>query len=83
MQTELHKTIVFITHDLNEALKLGDRIAIMRDGEIIQEGTPDQIVTQPANDYVKEFVQDVSRSKVIEAKAVMREPASTVRASQG
>lgn len=83
LQTELHKTIIFITHDLNEALKLGDRIAIMRDGAIIQEGTPDQIVTQPADDYVKEFIQDVSRSKVIEARAVMREPASTVQASQG
>ena len=74
LQSELRKTIVFITHDLNEALKLGDRIAIMRDGEIIQEGSPEEIVTLPSDDYVTEFVRDVSRAKVIRAKAIMREP---------
>ena len=74
LQTELRKTIVFITHDLNEALKLGDRIAIMRDGEIIQEGSPEEIVTLPTDEYVTEFVRDVSRAKVIQAKAIMREP---------
>ena len=74
LQSELRKTIVFITHDLNEALKVGDRIAIMRDGEIIQEGSPEEIVTLPSDDYVTEFVQDVSRAKVIQAKAIMREP---------
>ncbi len=83
LQTTLRKTIVFITHDLNEALKLGDRIAIMRDGQIIQEGTPDEIVTLPSDDYVTEFVQDVSRAKVIQAKAIMHEPEMVVYEYQG
>ena len=82
LQTEFHKTIVFITHDLNEALKLGDRIAIMRDGVIVQEGLPEEIVTSPADDYVTEFVQDVSRSKVIRARAVMRQPDVLVHVGQ-
>ena len=82
LQTEFHKTIIFITHDLNEALKLGDRIAIMRDGAIVQEGTPFQIVTTPADDYVTEFIQDVSRSKVIRAGSVMREAEVVVRVGQ-
>jgi glycine betaine/proline transport system ATP-binding protein len=60
LETQLHKTIVFITHDLNEAIKLGDRIAIMRDGVIVQQGTPEEIVTRPADDYVADFVQDVA-----------------------
>ena len=83
LQTQVHKTIVFITHDLNEALKIGDRIAIMRDGEIVQEGTPEEIVTLPADDYVSEFVQDVSRAKVIQASAIMREPDAVVHEWQG
>ena len=83
LQTQLHKTIVFITHDLNEALKIGDRIAIMRDGEIVQEGTPEEIVTLPADDYVSEFVQDVSRAKVIQAGAIMQEPDAVIHEWQG
>ena len=83
LQDELQKTIVFITHDLNEALKLGDRIAIMRDGEIIQEGSPEEIVTLPTDEYVTEFVRDVSRGKVIQAKAIMREPDVVVHEWQG
>ncbi len=83
LQTALRKTIVFITHDLNEALKLGDRIAIMRDGQIIQEGSPEEIVTLPTDDYVTEFVQDVSRAKVIQAKAIMQEPDVVVYEYQG
>ena len=83
IQSELRKTIVFITHDLNEALKLGDRIAIMRDGEIIQEGSPEEIVTLPTDEYVTEFVRDVSRAKVIQAKAIMREPDAVVNEWQG
>ena len=83
IQLELRKTIVFITHDLNEALKLGDRIAIMRDGEIIQEGSPEEIVTLPSDEYVTEFVRDVSRAKVIQAKTIMREPAAVVNEWQG
>ena len=83
IQSELRKTIVFITHDLNEALKLGDRIAIMRDGEIIQEGSPEEIVTLPSDEYVTEFVRDVSRAKVIQAKTIMREPDAVVNEWQG
>ena len=83
LQSELRKTIVFITHDLNEALKLGDRIAIMRDGEIIQEGSPEEIVTLPSDEYVTEFVRDVSRGKVIQAKAIMKEPDAVVHEWQG
>lgn len=83
LQNSIQKTIVFITHDLNEALKIGDRIAIMRDGEIVQEGSPEEIVTLPADDYVTSFVQDVSRAKVIQAKAIMQEPDVVVNDWQG
>ncbi len=83
LQTELHKTIVFITHDLNEALKVGDRIAIMRDGEIIQQGAPEEIVTLPADDYVSEFVQDVSKAKVIQARAIMQDADAVIHEWQG
>ncbi len=82
LQADLQKTIIFITHDLDEALKLGDRIAIMRDGIIVQEGTPEEIVTQPANDYVAEFVQDVSPAKVIRAGSIMQEPDFIVHEEQ-
>ena len=82
LQKNMRKTIVFITHDLNEALKLGDRIAIMRDGEIIQLGTPEQIVTRPSGGYVREFVRDVSRAKVIPARAIMRDPRALLKEDQ-
>jgi glycine betaine/proline transport system ATP-binding protein len=72
LQAEMSKTIVFITHDLDEALKLGDRIAIMKDGAINQIGTPEQILTEPADDYVRAFVQNVDRTKIITAQSVMR-----------
>nr|WP_314148789.1 glycine betaine/L-proline ABC transporter ATP-binding protein [uncultured Leifsonia sp.] len=74
LQAKLGKTIVFITHDLNEAMFLGDRIAVMRDGRIVQTGTPEEILTDPANDYVASFVQDVDRARVLTAASVM-EPA--------
>ncbi len=83
LQTELHKTIVFITHDLDEALKLGDRVAIMRDGEIVQQGSPEEIVTLPSDDYVTDFVQDVSRAKVVHARAIMDEPDVVIYERQG
>jgi len=72
LQSRLHKTVVFITHDLDEALKLGDRIAIMKDGLIDQIGTPEMILTEPATDYVRTFVENVDRSKVLTAGSVMR-----------
>ncbi len=71
---ELGKTMVFITHDLAEALKLGDRIMILRDGEVVQVGRPDEVVGAPADDYVRDFVSEVPRSHVLTLKWVMREP---------
>jgi glycine betaine/proline transport system ATP-binding protein len=71
LQKTLHKSIVFISHDFLEALKLGDRIAIMKDGEIVQLGTPQEIVAHPANEYVREFVKDVPRAKVLTAQTIM------------
>lgn len=74
LQDTMKKTIIFVTHDLHEALKLGDRIAIMRNGEVVQVGTPEDIVTQPADDYVEEFVKDASPAKVLTAGSIMEEP---------
>ncbi len=71
LQRKLGRTIVFITHDLNEAMFLGDRIAVMRDGRIVQNGTPEEILADPANDYVAQFVQDVDRARVLTAASVM------------
>jgi glycine betaine/proline transport system ATP-binding protein len=71
---EVGKTMVFITHDLAEALKLGDRILIMRDGEVVQVGAPDEVVGAPADDYVKDFVSDVPKSHVLTLRWVMRQP---------
>lgn len=75
LQNKLGKTVLFITHDLDEALKLGDRIAIMKNGEIVQVGTADEILENPANEYVSNFVKDVDRSKVLMASHVMKKPA--------
>ena len=74
IQNELRKTILFITHDLNEALRIGDRVCIMRDGAVVQIGTPEEILTEPATAYVAEFVQDVDQGRVIECREVMLEP---------
>ncbi len=71
LQQTLKKTIIFITHDLNEALRIGDRIALMKDGQIIQIGTGEDILTNPADEYVRSFVEDVDRSKVLTAENVM------------
>ena len=71
LQSKMKKTIVFITHDLSEAIKLGDRIAIMKDGEVVQIGTSEEILTEPANDYVARFVENVDRSKIITASSLM------------
>jgi glycine betaine/proline transport system ATP-binding protein len=83
LQAELGKTIIFITHDLNEAMFLGDRIAVMRDGRIVQVGTPDDILTDPANDYVAQFVQDVDRARVLTAAGVMEPAKAIVSVSAG
>jgi len=73
-QRQVHKTIIFITHDLDEALRLGDNIAIMKDGRIIQVGTPEQIISDPADDYVASFTQNVDRSKVFVVANIMKTP---------
>ena len=71
LQSNVQKTIIFITHDLNEALRIGDRIALMKDGQIMQIGTGEEILTHPANQYVRDFVEDVDRSKVLTAQNIM------------
>ena len=77
LQAEHERTIIFITHDLNEALRIGDRIAIMADGQIMHIGTGEEILTNPANDFVREFVEDVDRSKVLTAQNIMTTPLTT------
>ncbi|KSU83149.1 MULTISPECIES: quaternary amine ABC transporter ATP-binding protein [Fictibacillus] len=72
IQDSMHKTIIFITHDLDEALRIGDRIALMKDGSIIQIGTPEEIMMNPANEYVERFVEDVDLSRVLTASHVMK-----------
>ncbi|KGR75571.1 quaternary amine ABC transporter ATP-binding protein [Ureibacillus sinduriensis] len=76
LQQKVRKTIIFITHDLNEALRIGDRIALMKDGKIIQIGTGEEILTNPANDYVRTFLEDVDRSKVLTVENAMIRPIS-------
>jgi len=83
LQHRLDKTILFITHDLNEAMRLGDRIAMMRDGRIVQIGTAEQILNDPANDYVAQFVQDVDRTRVLTASSVMEPPVAVLGSEQG
>ncbi|ABO51711.1 glycine betaine/L-proline ABC transporter, ATPase subunit [Desulforamulus reducens MI-1] len=82
LQSTMHKTIIFITHDLDEALKIGDRIALMKDGKIVQIGTPEEILTNPANEYVEKFVEDVDMSKVLTAEHVMKRP-ETITLNKG
>ncbi len=78
LQAQLNRTIVFITHDLDEALRLGNRIAILKDGELVQEGTPEDILLNPANDYVQAFLQDVNRGKVLNASHAVNPPRLTL-----
>ncbi|WEG12063.1 glycine betaine/L-proline ABC transporter ATP-binding protein [Pullulanibacillus sp. KACC 23026] len=82
LQGKMKKTIVFITHDLDEALRIGDRIALMKDGVIVQIGTPEDILRNPADDYVKQFIEDVNVTKVFTAQNVMKRP-ETVEISRG
>ncbi|VTS46074.1 glycine betaine transport ATP-binding protein [Streptococcus porcinus] len=77
LQDSTGQTIIFISHDLNEALRIGDRIALMKDGQIMQIGTGEEILTNPANDFVREFVEDVDRSKVLTAQNIMIKPFTT------
>jgi glycine betaine/proline transport system ATP-binding protein len=82
LQSELRKTIVFITHDLNEAMLLGDRILLLKDGRLVQVGTGPEILARPADDYVADFVSDVDRSRVLTAADVQREARIVVRAGE-
>jgi glycine betaine/proline transport system ATP-binding protein len=72
LEDDIERTIVFITHDMNEAFRMGDRIALMKDGEVVQIGTPDQFFDKPANDYVKDFIADVDKSRILKVRNVMR-----------
>src|SRR5690625_5420902 len=74
LNQKLGKTVIFITYDLNEAMNLGDRIAVMRDGRIVQIGTSEEILSHPANDYVAQFVADVHRTRVLTAESVLDRP---------
>lgn len=83
LQRSMNKTIIFITHDLDEALRIGDRIVLMRDGEIVQIGTPEEILTNPADEYVERFVEDVNLGKVLTAESVMRKAETIVLGKDG
>ena len=83
LESKIQKTIVFITHDLDEALKLGDRIAILKDGKVVQIGTPEEILSNPADDYVSDFTHDVNRSRVLKARAAMIKPYAQVTDERG
>ena len=83
LQQKMNKTIVFITHDLNEALKIGDRIAFIRDGSLVQVGTPEEIIRDPADDYVAKFARGVDRSKILTLKDVMKRPHPIVQLRDG
>ncbi|MGP9665484.1 quaternary amine ABC transporter ATP-binding protein [Halomonas sp. AOP22-C1-8] len=83
LQTKMQKTTVFITHDLDEALNIGDRIVLLKDGEVVQIGTPEEILTQPADDYVRRFIEGVDRSRILTAESAMRPLRSTARGSDG
>ncbi|MCW9034651.1 MAG: glycine betaine/L-proline ABC transporter ATP-binding protein [Alphaproteobacteria bacterium] len=78
LQEKLHKTIIFITHDLDEALRLGDRIAILKDGELVQEGAPEEILLSPKTDYVEAFVKDVNRARALTVETVMKPAACRI-----
>lgn len=83
IQRKLNKTIIFITHDINEAFKLGDRVAIMRDGKVVQIDTPEEMITNPADDYVREFIEGADKSKVMSVRQVMITPSCIVKTSDG
>ncbi|CAM4077632.1 quaternary amine ABC transporter ATP-binding protein [Lederbergia lenta] len=83
IQNRLQKTIIFITHDVNEAFKIGDRVAVMKDGKVEQIGTPEEILDEPANDYITEFIKDIDRSKILQAEHIMIKPHGLVSLKDG
>lgn len=83
IQNRLQKTIIFITHDVNEAFRLGDRVAVMKDGHVEQIGTPEEIIESPANEYISEFIKDIDRSKVFQADHIMIRPNALVSLKDG
>ncbi|WZL73433.1 glycine betaine/L-proline ABC transporter ATP-binding protein [Clostridiaceae bacterium 35-E11] len=83
IQEELQKTIIFITHDVNEAFKIGDRVAVMKNGKVVQIGTPEEILANPANEYIEDFIRDIDRSKVMQAKNVMFKPSPLLSNKDG
>mgnify|MGYP000912402528 CR=1 FL=1 len=83
IQSKLKKTIIFITHDINEAFRLGDRVAVMKDGEIVQVGTPEEILNNPSDAYIEDFVKSIDRTKVIQAKNIMKKPNALVSIKSG
>ncbi|MEC5423748.1 glycine betaine/L-proline ABC transporter ATP-binding protein [Virgibacillus sp. C22-A2] len=83
IQERLQKTIIFITHDVNEAFKIGDRVAVMKDGRVVQIGTPEEIIEAPENDYISDFIKDIDRSKVFQAEHVMIKPNALVSMKDG
>ena len=82
IQRKLKKTIVFITHDIDEAFKMGDTVCIMKDGKVVQIGTPEELTMNPADDYVKEFIESADRSKVATVKNIMITPSSIVKCKE-
>ncbi|MBN2259476.1 MAG: glycine betaine/L-proline ABC transporter ATP-binding protein [Clostridiales bacterium] len=82
LQSKLKKTIIFITHDVNEAFKLGDRIAVLKEGEIVQIGTPEEILENPENEYIRNFIQDIDRSRILKAENIMRKSILKLNNSQ-
>ncbi|MCR1897670.1 glycine betaine/L-proline ABC transporter ATP-binding protein [Irregularibacter muris] len=83
IQAKLKKTIIFITHDVNEAFKIGDRVAVMKDGEVVQVGTPEEILENPSNQYIEDFIHDIDRSKVLQAKHIMKKSPALVSNKDG
>ncbi len=83
LQSKLRKTVVFITHDINEAFKLGDRVAVMRGGSIVQIGTPEEILNHPSDAYIEDFVQGIDRTKIVQAKDIMQRPDVVVSLKDG
>ncbi|HHX60126.1 MAG TPA: glycine betaine/L-proline ABC transporter ATP-binding protein [Epulopiscium sp.] len=83
LQSKLQKTIIFITHDINEAFKLGDRVAVMKDAKIVQIGTPEEIIESPSNEYIEDFVRDIDRTKIIQAKNIMTRSTALVSLKDG